>query len=42
MAFLGLGKEVVVVLTFGGSKASSIKLVLQRAPRTCKTWFPAG
>jgi 8-oxo-dGTP pyrophosphatase MutT (NUDIX family) len=26
----------------GGSKASDIKLVLQREPRTAKTWFLAG
>jgi ADP-ribose pyrophosphatase YjhB (NUDIX family) len=33
---------VVVVLHVGGTKLSDIKLVLQREPRTCKTWFPAG
>jgi 8-oxo-dGTP pyrophosphatase MutT (NUDIX family) len=29
----------VFVLTLEGSKASDIKLVLQREPRTRKTWF---
>jgi hypothetical protein len=33
---------VVVVLHVGGPKASDVKLVLQREPRTSKTWFPAG
>jgi 8-oxo-dGTP pyrophosphatase MutT (NUDIX family) len=33
---------VVVVLHVGVSKASNIKLVLQREPRSGKTWFPAG
>jgi 8-oxo-dGTP pyrophosphatase MutT (NUDIX family) len=32
----------VVVLHVGGTKLSDIKLVFQRAPRTSKTWFPAG
>jgi 8-oxo-dGTP pyrophosphatase MutT (NUDIX family) len=42
MAFVGHGKYVVVVLRVGGSKASDIKFVLQRKPRTGKTWFPTG
>jgi 8-oxo-dGTP pyrophosphatase MutT (NUDIX family) len=42
MASVGLGHYVVVVLHVGGSKASDIKLVLQREPRTGKTWFLAG
>jgi hypothetical protein len=33
---------VVVVLHVCGSKASDIKIVLQRELRTGKTWFPAG
>jgi ADP-ribose pyrophosphatase YjhB (NUDIX family) len=41
MACLGHGRYVVVVLQVGGSKASCIKLVLQREPRSNKTWFPA-
>jgi 8-oxo-dGTP pyrophosphatase MutT (NUDIX family) len=32
----------VVVLHVGGSKAFDIKIVLQREPRTGKTWFSAG
>jgi hypothetical protein len=39
MASLGIGNYVVVVQRVGGSTASCIKLVLQREPRTCKTWF---
>jgi ADP-ribose pyrophosphatase YjhB (NUDIX family) len=42
MASLGPGDCVVVVSTAGGSKASHIKLKLQREPRTGKTWFLAG
>jgi hypothetical protein len=42
MAYVGPGRYVVVVLHVGGSKASDIKLVLQREPRFGKTWFPAG
>jgi 8-oxo-dGTP pyrophosphatase MutT (NUDIX family) len=42
MAFVGGGIYVVVVLIVGGSKVSDIKLVLQREPRTGKTWFHAG
>jgi ADP-ribose pyrophosphatase YjhB (NUDIX family) len=42
MAYVGRGRYVVVVLHVGGTKLSDIKLVLQREPRTCKTWFPAG
>jgi ADP-ribose pyrophosphatase YjhB (NUDIX family) len=33
---------VVVVIHVGGTKLSNVKLVLQREPRTGKTWFPAG
>jgi 8-oxo-dGTP pyrophosphatase MutT (NUDIX family) len=33
---------VVVVLHVGGTKLSDVKFVLQREPRTGKTWFPAG
>jgi 8-oxo-dGTP pyrophosphatase MutT (NUDIX family) len=33
---------VVVVLHVGGTKLSNVKLVLQREPRTGKTWFPVG
>jgi ADP-ribose pyrophosphatase YjhB (NUDIX family) len=32
----------VVVLHVGGTKLSDVKLVLQREPRSGKTWFPAG
>jgi 8-oxo-dGTP pyrophosphatase MutT (NUDIX family) len=32
----------MVALHVGGYKASDIKLVLRREPRTCKTWFHAG
>jgi ADP-ribose pyrophosphatase YjhB (NUDIX family) len=32
---------VVVVLNVGGTKLSNVKFVLQREPRTGKTWFPA-
>jgi hypothetical protein len=39
MAYVGYGYYVVVVLHIGGSKASDIKLVLQREPRTGKTWL---
>jgi 8-oxo-dGTP pyrophosphatase MutT (NUDIX family) len=42
MASLGTGKYVVNVVHDGGSKASGIKLVLQREPRTDKTWFHVG
>jgi 8-oxo-dGTP pyrophosphatase MutT (NUDIX family) len=42
MASIGLGHYVVVVLHVGGSKASYIKLVLQREPRIGKAWFHAG
>jgi 8-oxo-dGTP pyrophosphatase MutT (NUDIX family) len=41
MASLGRGRYVVVVLHVGGTKLSDVKLVLQREPRTSKTWFPA-
>jgi ADP-ribose pyrophosphatase YjhB (NUDIX family) len=39
MAFVGHSRYVVVALHVGGSKASDIKLVLQREPRFGKTWF---
>jgi 8-oxo-dGTP pyrophosphatase MutT (NUDIX family) len=42
MASVGHGRYVVVVYHVGGTKLSDIKLVLQREPRTGKTWFPAG
>jgi 8-oxo-dGTP pyrophosphatase MutT (NUDIX family) len=42
MASLGLGHYMVVVQHVRGSKASNIKLVLQREPRSSNTWFPAG
>jgi 8-oxo-dGTP pyrophosphatase MutT (NUDIX family) len=42
MACVGPGRYVVVVLHVGGTKLSNVKLVLQREPRTGKTWFPAG
>jgi 8-oxo-dGTP pyrophosphatase MutT (NUDIX family) len=42
MASLGPGRYVVVVIHVGGTKLSNVKLVLQREPRTGKTWFPAG
>jgi hypothetical protein len=42
MAFVGHGNYVVVVLLVGGSKASYITLVLQREPRSVKSWFLAA
>jgi 8-oxo-dGTP pyrophosphatase MutT (NUDIX family) len=42
MAYVGPGRYVVVVIHVGGTKLSKVKLVLQREPRTGKTWFPAG
>jgi ADP-ribose pyrophosphatase YjhB (NUDIX family) len=42
MVVVGPGRYVVVVLHVGGTKLSDIKLVLQREPRTGKTWFPVG
>jgi hypothetical protein len=42
MASLGPGNYGVVVLPVGDSKASDFKLVLQREPRTCRTWYLAG
>jgi 8-oxo-dGTP pyrophosphatase MutT (NUDIX family) len=42
MASVGPGRYVVLVIHVGGTKLSNIKLVLQREPRTGKTWFPAG
>jgi 8-oxo-dGTP pyrophosphatase MutT (NUDIX family) len=42
MASFGPGRYMVVVICVGGTKLSNAKLVLQREPRTGKTWFPAG
>jgi ADP-ribose pyrophosphatase YjhB (NUDIX family) len=42
MTSLGPSHYVVVVLHVGCSKASDIKLVLQREPRFGKTWFLGG
>ena len=42
MASVGPGRYVVVVIHVGGTKLSNVKLVLQREPRTSKTWFPVG
>jgi 8-oxo-dGTP pyrophosphatase MutT (NUDIX family) len=42
MASNGPGNYVVVVLLVEGSKASHVKLVVQREPRTGKTWFPTA
>jgi 8-oxo-dGTP pyrophosphatase MutT (NUDIX family) len=42
VASLGPSHYVVVVLHVGGSKASDIKLALQREPRFGKTWFANG
>jgi 8-oxo-dGTP pyrophosphatase MutT (NUDIX family) len=42
MASVGVGRYLVVVLRVGGTKLSDVKLVLQREPRSSKTWFPAG
>jgi ADP-ribose pyrophosphatase YjhB (NUDIX family) len=42
MASVGPGRYVVVELHVGGTKLSNVKFVLQREPRTGKTWFPAG
>jgi ADP-ribose pyrophosphatase YjhB (NUDIX family) len=42
MASLGPGHYVVLVIHVGGTKPSDLKLVLQREPRSGKTWFPAG
>jgi hypothetical protein len=39
MASVGPGRYVVVVLHVGGTKLSDVKLVLQREPRTGKTWL---
>jgi 8-oxo-dGTP pyrophosphatase MutT (NUDIX family) len=38
----GHGNYVGVVLHVGGSKASDVKLVLQRESRSGKIWFTAG
>jgi 8-oxo-dGTP pyrophosphatase MutT (NUDIX family) len=42
MTSIGPGRYVVVVLHVGGTKLSHVKLVLQREPRTGKTWFLVG
>jgi hypothetical protein len=42
MASVGRVRYAVVVLHVGGSKFADVKLVLQREPRSGKTWFPAG
>jgi 8-oxo-dGTP pyrophosphatase MutT (NUDIX family) len=42
MASLGPGHYVVLVIHVGGTRPSEVKLVLQREPRSGKTWFPAG
>jgi ADP-ribose pyrophosphatase YjhB (NUDIX family) len=42
MAFVGLGRYVVVVPHVGGTKFSDVKLVLRREPRSGKTWFHAS
>jgi hypothetical protein len=42
MASVGLGRYLVVVIHVRGTKLSDIKLVLQREPRSGKTWFPTG
>jgi ADP-ribose pyrophosphatase YjhB (NUDIX family) len=42
MAFVIHGRYVVVVIHVGGTKLADFKLVLQREPRSGKTWFPAG
>jgi 8-oxo-dGTP pyrophosphatase MutT (NUDIX family) len=42
MASVEHGHYVVVVLHVGGSKALDIKLILQRKPRSKKTWLHAG
>jgi 8-oxo-dGTP pyrophosphatase MutT (NUDIX family) len=42
MAYVRPCKYVVVVLRVGGSKASDIKLVLQRELRSVETLFHAG
>jgi hypothetical protein len=39
MTFVGSSSYGVVVLPVGGSKVYGVKLVLQREPNTCKTWF---
>jgi ADP-ribose pyrophosphatase YjhB (NUDIX family) len=42
MASVGPGRFVVLVIHVGGTKLLNVKRVLQREPRTGKTWFPAG
>jgi 8-oxo-dGTP pyrophosphatase MutT (NUDIX family) len=42
MASVGPEHYVVIVIHVGGTKLSDVKLVLQREPRTGKTWFPVG
>jgi 8-oxo-dGTP pyrophosphatase MutT (NUDIX family) len=42
MASLGPGHYVVLVIHVGGTKLLDLKPVLQREPRSGKTWFPVG
>jgi 8-oxo-dGTP pyrophosphatase MutT (NUDIX family) len=42
MASLGPGHYVVLEVHVGGTKPSDLKLILQREPRSGKTWFPSG
>jgi 8-oxo-dGTP pyrophosphatase MutT (NUDIX family) len=42
MASLGPRHYVVLAIHVGGTKSSDLKLVLQREPRSGKTWFPTG
>jgi 8-oxo-dGTP pyrophosphatase MutT (NUDIX family) len=42
MASVRPGHYVVLIIHVGGTKLSDVKLLLQREPRTGKTWFPAG
>jgi ADP-ribose pyrophosphatase YjhB (NUDIX family) len=42
MASVGPDRYVVVVLHVRGTKFSNVEMVLQREPRTGKTWFPVG
>jgi hypothetical protein len=39
MVPLGSRNYVVFILPIGGNQISNIKVVLQREPRTGKTWF---
>jgi hypothetical protein len=42
MVAVGPCNYVVILLNVGGSKVSDMKLVLQREPRTRKTWYHDG